>query len=408
MKSHRTRLAAGLCAVAMVAMVASSAFAVLAPAPRGPANTGAAVVAFGAQEMPGAFGAATRSSSVGYGRCAALAVVACAAAALIVQNKGGGHGEVGYHLALQLVKEKAMQVTMINDTAAKMGTPPFNSYADLEAAGVKVVMADLAGGGITAALQGVAPCEYVFDNQNVCTKDVQAHVKNWPLKAYAYVSSGGMYKPLPEGPLLETGDVKEDNKQLSLERNAASLGLPWSAYRPQYIYGPKTNKPEYLDWFFDRISRDVEFPLPIDGSMRTTVSNAIDVAGMMASVVGKEDAAKGQVFNCATDVRVSHAGVVGAVAKCLGKDPAEVMKKVKFYDPAKLKAKGVELPKGGKFPFRETHFGVGVDKAKQLLGWAPRTNLQDDCAWYYADYKARGKDTAEFSRDWDLAVIANA
>jgi len=114
--------------------------------------------------------------------------------------------------------------------------------------------------------------------------------------------------------------------------------------------------------------------------MRTTVSNAIDVAGMMASVVGKEDAAKGQVFNCATDVRVSHAGVVGAVAKCLGKDPAEVMKKVKFYDPAKLKAKGVELPKGGKFPFRETHFGVGVDKAKQLLGWAPRTNLQDDCA----------------------------
>ena len=27
---------------------------------------------------------------------------------LIIQNKGGGHGEIGYHLALQLVKEKEM------------------------------------------------------------------------------------------------------------------------------------------------------------------------------------------------------------------------------------------------------------------------------------------------------------
>jgi hypothetical protein len=27
---------------------------------------------------------------------------------LIIQNKGGGHGEIGYHLALQLVKEKGM------------------------------------------------------------------------------------------------------------------------------------------------------------------------------------------------------------------------------------------------------------------------------------------------------------
>ena len=26
--------------------------------------------------------------------------------ALIIQNKGGGHGEIGYHLALQLASEK--------------------------------------------------------------------------------------------------------------------------------------------------------------------------------------------------------------------------------------------------------------------------------------------------------------
>merc|ERR1719401_1059853 len=250
---------------------------------------------------------------------------------------------------------------MITDTAAKMDKPPFNSYPDLEAAGVTLKSVDFAEGDVAAAIQSVGPCEYVFDNQNVCTKDVQKAVAAWSPKAYAYVSSGGMYKPIPEGPLLETGDVKEDNKQLSLERNAAAAGLAWSAYRPQYIYGPKTNKRDYIDWFLDRITRDLPILLPKDGSLRTTVTHAADVAGMMASVVGKEDAARGQVFNCTTDVRISHNEVVEVVAKAAGRDPAEVMKKVVYYDPKSLK--GAELAKGGKFPFRETHFGVGVEKA---------------------------------------------
>lgn len=34
--------------------------------------------------------------------------------ALIVQNKGGGHGELGYHLALKLI-EKDISVTLLQD-----------------------------------------------------------------------------------------------------------------------------------------------------------------------------------------------------------------------------------------------------------------------------------------------------
>merc|ERR1719401_239257 len=293
---------------------------------------------------------------------------------------------------------------MITDTAAKMDKPPFNSYPDLEAAGVTLKSVDFAEGDVAAAIQSVGPCQYVFDNQNVCTKEVQKAVAAWSPKAYAYVSSGGMYKPLPEGPLLETGEVKQDNKQLGLERNAAVLGLPWSAYRPQYIYGPKTAKRDYIDWFLDRITRDLPIPLPVDGSLRTTLTNAEDVAGMLASVVGKEGAAKGQVFNCATDVRVSHSEVVEACAKAVGKDPAEVMKKVIYYDPKSLKS--VELAKGGKFPFRETHFGVGVEKAKQVLGWAPKHTLEQDLPAYYEEYKRLGKDKGDVKRDWDESLLA--
>ena len=265
------------------------------------------------------------------------AVVAMAAGALIVQNKGGGHGEIGYHLALKLAKEKALKVTMIQDSACKQDKPPFNSYGDLAQAGVEVKMADLSNGGLAAAMQGVQPCEYVFDNQNICPKDVQNLVKPWNPKIYAYVSSGGMYQVVPKGPLVEGGAVKLDNKQLSIENHARNLGINWCAFRPQYIYGPKTNKRDYIDWFLDRIVRDLPFPLPQDGSLFTTLTNSEDVAGMMASVVGHEVDASGEIFNCAGDELLSHVQVVKIIAEALGKDPKDVLAKVVFYDPKALR-----------------------------------------------------------------------
>eukprot|EP00971_Amphidinium_carterae_P077270 1526036-Amphidinium_carterae.2 len=43
--------------------------------------------------------------------------------------------------------------------------------------------------------------------------------------------------------------------------------------------------------------------------------------------------------------------------KAVGKSPTEVKSKIVFYDPGSLKGK--DLPKKGKFPFRENTFGVG-------------------------------------------------
>jgi nucleoside-diphosphate-sugar epimerase len=80
-----------------------------------------------------------------------------------------------------------------------------------------------------------------------------------------------------------------------VEEYLAKLGLPWTSFRPQYIYGPKTNKRDYIDWFIDRIVRDRVCPLPGDGNQRASLTNVEDVASMMVSVVGKEDVAKGQV-----------------------------------------------------------------------------------------------------------------
>mmetsp|Transcript_37330 Transcript_37330/g.115998 ORF Transcript_37330/g.115998 Transcript_37330/m.115998 type:complete len:128 (+) Transcript_37330:270-653(+) len=122
---------------------------------------------------------------------------------------------------------------------------------------------------------------------------------------------------------------------------------------------------------------------------------------MMACVVGKEASAKSEVFNCATDVRISHRELAETIGAVVGKQPRFV-----FYDPAKLK--GLDIPKKGKFPFRETHFGVGVEKAKIKFSWKPEHNLKDDLSWYYAEYKRLGKDQGDVPRDWDNLVLQTA
>mmetsp|Transcript_9086 Transcript_9086/g.21793 ORF Transcript_9086/g.21793 Transcript_9086/m.21793 type:complete len:405 (+) Transcript_9086:26-1240(+) len=389
-------------AAAVLVVFAAGALCFAAPlAPRAvPGRDGRSSLVQGAPSL--ASGISTPHGAL----CAGAALVALAASALIVQNKGGGHGEIGYHLALKLAREKGLSVTMIQDSACKQDKPPFDSYSDLSAAGVNIKLADLSGGGLAAAMQGIPPCEYVFDNQNICPKDVQSAVQPWNPKVYAYVSSGGMYKPTPTGPLVEGGAVKLDNKQLSIENNARQLGLNWCAFRPQYIYGPKTNKRDYIDWFLDRMTRDLPFPLPYDGSLFTTLTNSEDVAGMMASVVGKEAAASGEIFNCAGDELISHRRVVEVVATALGKDPRDVLDNVVFYDPAKLK--GLDLPKEGKFPFRETNFGVDVQKAKKVLGWTPTHTFEGDIAEYIAEYRRLGKDLGPIKRAWDEAVMMSA
>lgn len=61
--------------------------------------------------------------------------------------------------------------------------------------------------------------------------------------------------------------------------------------RPQYIYGPLTNKRDYLDWFFDRVVHGLEYiPLPLHGDQLVALTHAEDVAAMLASVVGNENA----------------------------------------------------------------------------------------------------------------------
>lgn len=325
---------------------------------------------------------------------------------LIVQNKGGGHGELGYHLANQLNKD-GYKVTMLNDKYNE-NKAPFTKYSTLADDGVEILTTSFseenAGEEIKSMLEG-KKFDVVYDNAAKSVEDASritslVKEKEWPVQHYIFVSSGGMYtSEFDEFPLLETSSVKE-NAARQIEKHIESLDLPFSFFRPQYIYGPLTNKRAYLDYFVDRIIRDLPVPVPKHGDQFTTITDARDVSSMLASVIGKEGSKK-QIFNAASDRYYTYKEVCRQVAAACGKeDTFDVTTAVKPYDPKKF-----DLPKGF-FPFRDDHFPVCAEKAKRILGWKPKYSLQTEMPSYVEGYKAEKLDTKEMDFETDKMVMA--
>ena len=165
--------------------------------------------------------------------------------ALIIQNKGGGHGELGFQLAKVLKEEKNMNVVMVHDGGPNPRSgEPFDSYAN---AGLDVVWTDLSSSSVADAIADRGPFEFVIDNWSKDADLAQSAVelsKAWDVSSYIFVSSAGMYKGASQ-PMKETDEVKATG-QRAVEELLAAEGLPWTSFRPQYIYGPNTNKRDYV------------------------------------------------------------------------------------------------------------------------------------------------------------------
>lgn len=324
-------------------------------------------------------------------------------AALIVQNKGGGHGELGFQLAKALSGHpKITSVTILQDDACDFTKEPFASYAS-DIGDVRIVKASLGDATLTAAdVKALLPdsYDYIWDNASKsgegAGKAVVDCAKDWNSKLLTYVSSAGVYSPGADCvfPMKEDSTpVKDTAGQVQYERYAVASGLPLVSFRPQYIYGEKSNKWDYIDWYLDRIARKEPLPIPGDGSQKVSLTNSADVAALLASVLNDEEAAVDQrYFNCGTDRLYSYDEVADLCAKAAGGEAD-----IRHYDAALGKAK---------FPFRLTDFYVAPDMAKDKLGWeGARHGLEDDLAWYWESYKKRGGDTKEIDFDKDKQVL---
>lgn len=329
--------------------------------------------------------------------------------ALIVQNKGGGHGELGFQLAKTLQNnDKITSITILQDEKCNEEQEPFKSYLT-DIPDVTIIRADLSLEMDSVQLQGMLggrdeAFDYVWDNASKkpegCAKALVDLAKTWDTKLYTYVSSAGMYNPSATCtfPMSETTPIKESAGQNQFDNYAVDVGLPYVSFRPQYIYGPKSNKNDYIDWYFDRLVRELPLPIPADGTQKVSLTNSQDVASLLASVLDNVDAAVEQrFFNCGTDQLVTYDEVAYLCAEAAGIEKSKVM--IEHYDHEKFGK--------AKFPFRMTDFYVSPDTAKDKLGWAGAScSLKDDLSWYYESYVARGgpEKDINFMQDWEITV----
>lgn len=302
---------------------------------------------------------------------------------------------------------KITSITILQDDACSDEKEPFKSYAS-DLPDVKVVKAPLGSEDMTAAdlksVLGDATFEYVWDNASKAPKGAGKAVcdcaKEWGVKLFTYVSSAGMYQPTAETefPMSESTPIKESAGQAQFDNYAVELGLPLVSFRPQYIYGEKASKFDYIDWYFDRLVRELPLPIPEDGTQKVSLTNSQDVASILTSPLNNEAAAIEQrFFNCGSDQLYSYDEVAYLCAEAAGISKDKVM--IEHYDS--------NLFGKANFPFRLTNFYVAPDTAKAKLGFeGAKNSLKEDLKWYYEGYKARGGPEKKMSlvKDWEICV----
>jgi nucleoside-diphosphate-sugar epimerase len=312
----------------------------------------------------------------------------------------------GFQLAKTLKGHpKIDSITILQDEGFDPEKEPFKSYGT-DIPEVDFIRAPLGDDAVTKdTLKGILDgkqYEYIWDNYSKkpegASKALCEAAQDWGVKLYTYVSSAGIYKPNDSTvfPMAETTPIKDTAGQALFDSFAVECGLPLVSFRPQYIYGPKANKYDYIDWYFDRLVRDLPLPIPGDGTQKVSLTNSEDVASILASVLNDEAAAvAGRFFNCGTDDLHSYAEVAFMCAEAAGIAKDDV--KIEYYDGDKLGK--------AKFPFRLTNFYVAPDKVKAELGWkGPKHSLKGDLPAYFEGYKARGGPEKKISlaKDWEV------
>ena len=227
--------------------------------------------------------------------------------------------ETGYQIAKKLQSNsKISSITILQDEACNDEKEPFKSYGS-DLPDVRIVKAAISGDesmtseSLQSLLGEGESYEYVWDNASKgpvgSGKATCDCAKKWGTKLFTYVSSAGMHKPDADAvfPMSETTPIKDNAGQNLFDQYAIELGLPLVSFRPQYIYGEKANKYDYIDWYFDRLVRGFPLPIPGDGTQLVSLTNSEDVASLLTSALDEPEAAIEQrFFNCGTDQLISY------------------------------------------------------------------------------------------------------
>lgn len=243
----------------------------------------------------------------------------------------------------------------------------------------------------------------IFDNNGRELSDTQplAEIFKDKVQHFVYMSSAGVYLKSEQMPHVEGDAVDPKSRHKGKHETEAYLeaqGIPFTAIRPTYIYGPQ-NYNDLEAWFFDRIVRDRPILIPSSGFYITQLGHCKDLARAMSLVLGNQQAI-GQIYNVSGDRYVTFDGLANACIVAAGKSPEDF--DLLHYNPKKF-----DFGKRKAFPLRTQHFFADVHKAKTQLNWEPEydliSGLKDS---FQNDYVASGRHEAEMDFSLDDQILA--
>ena len=215
--------------------------------------------------------------------------------------------------------------------------------------------------------------DIVFDisgRELVQTKTLIETINN-SFKRYIYVSSAGVYKDSHELPTKENDFLDPNSRHKGKAETEAWLGsnkIPFTSFRPTYIYGPG-NYNMIENWFFERIINCKCVPMPGEGTLITQLGHVSDLTDAMILSVHKE-AALNNIYNCSGEKGIT---IKGLIIKCIETCNINVKDvKIRPFDYKRLDPKA---RKG--FPIRLNHYLTSITKLKDDLGWQPKYDLKE-------------------------------
>ncbi|GAB0495130.1 hypothetical protein MMPV_006428 [Pyropia vietnamensis] len=341
---------------------------------------------------------------------------------LIINAPSGGHSVIGPHLAEALLAAgHQVHVHQVGTPAAD--TQPFDRYPPLAAAhpaafslshGAAAEALTAAGqcssGGAATALP---PLDAVYDNASKAVADAAPALAAAAAGAEIFfVSSAGAYAYDGTRAPHVAGDPAA-GPTIDVEAALRDAGATGAVFRPIYILGPGFQNRQYSDWLFDRIRDGRQIPIPGVPDALTCLTDVRDVAGLLASALGKGLA--GEIVNATSPRGVTLRGVVALAAAAAGADPVAVADRVVWYDPAVAAAAMEGYVAKKAFPFRPRHFFADPVPASpavaDTLGWqavhsGDATGLAAMFADAYDSYVALGLDQRVVDYAMDDAILA--
>ena len=304
----------------------------------------------------------------------------------------GGTRFIGVYLTERLLAQ-GHDVTLVN-----RGNKPAPE-------GVRVITCDRKSASDLKAALASESFDAIYDNNGRELSDTQPLVEvfNGKVQHFIYVSSAGVYKKSDQMPHVE-GDAVDPNSRhkgkFHTEDYLKEQGVPFTAIRPVYIYGPGNYNP-LEQWFFDRIVRGRALPIPGSGMAMTQLGHCADLADAMVAVLGN-DKAIGQIYNVAGERYVSFDGLARACAIAAGKSPDDL--ELVHYDP-----KAFDFGKKKAFPMRVQHFFADIHRAKTDLSWAPKfdliSGLKDS---FINDFQANHRGEGDLDTTLDDQILTQA